>query len=286
MSVFSTLGNNQGWLAAPYATKAIVIDNQDTEYPDSGRVQVYIPDVHGVNIDKFFGQKESITFRFPGNNIIGDLTEEMVNYLRGICPWAVPCAPIIGETGPGIYRNGTASTSDVPCDSMNDNFAPANFAKPGSPYDASYADLASNPQFAILGRGNTFGNEYRSPSYSNQPKGVYGIPRVGATLLVTFLKGDTNFPVYLGNMPAVAEFQSILSVGGNQNSPKGFESPVNTKNSPIPLRPPPDAPPKPQPNVNTNAQPISRSPDVKPPPSSVQTTMKKIGEAISNLRRR
>jgi hypothetical protein len=280
MNVFTNKSNNIGWQPDLGVYRGIVIDNNDVKVPNSGRVQVFIPDVHGVNIVKFLKNKDSISYRFPGDGIIGDLTPDVLNYLREICPWAAPCMPIIGESGPGVYsKSGEASASDDPCNGSTDTNAPKYFNKPASMYEdptANVSDIYSDPQFYMLGRGNAYGNEYRSPSYSNQPKGVYAIPRVGAQLLLAFLKGDSNFPVYIGNMPGVSEYQQILEMDGTYpGSPKGFESMVDTSKLPLPVKPINQPLPQ-QPNINTQAEPISKQPDVKQPESVVTSTIDKI----------
>lgn len=282
MNTTTAKANNSGWQPYFGVFRGIVIDNQDTQIPHSGRVQVFIPDIHSINLVSFFADRDNVTFKFPGENIIGDLTPDMVNYLRTICPWATPCAPIIGETGPGLYNDGGfASATEIPCDGGSDQNAPAGFNKPSSQYEdpGKVNDVFSEPRFSLTARANTFGNEYRAPSYSNAPKGVYGIPRVGAQLLLSFLKGDCNFPVYIGSMPSTNEYQQIFQMDGTfPGAPGGYESLVKPPASSLPTKSVTET--APQPNVNTDAPQISKQPEPKPSALEVERNLDKVIEKI------
>ena len=258
MNVLTNKIDGAGWTADYNVYRGIVIDNQDKQYPNSGRVQIFIPDVQGLNLATFFKDKESINYNFPGNNV-GDLTEDVINYLRGFCPWAVPCLPIIGETGPGLYSNGNASVSEDPC-------APGAtpVAKPGLSQQG-VSDRFASPSADFNAKGNVYGSEYSSPDYSNHPKGIFAFPRVGAQLLVTFLKGDVNFPVYIGSMPGIVEFQQMYAVGQGYGAPAGYGS-----TAPIPPTARDTTAKAPQPNVNLDAKPLSRVPYRPPTPIANQ----------------
>ncbi|NBP04424.1 MAG: hypothetical protein EBU90_30940, partial [Proteobacteria bacterium] len=214
--------------------RAMVIDNADTQVPNSGRVQVFIPEIHGLNLQQFLKGKETVNYKFPGDNIESDLDSKTIKYLKTLCPWATACLPVIGETGPGLYnaRSGGATVNDNPCYGTSDANFPEKFIKPGaiteSPGHIS-PDAFSTPSFNFTARGNSHGAEYRAPTYSNAPKGSFAIPRVGANLLVMFWKGDPNFPVYIGYLPSAQDFANIFSMDGtNPGYPGGFETPVDT----------------------------------------------------------
>lgn len=239
--------------------KGVVIDNADLNTPYSGKVQVYIPDVHSVNLINFLKNKEAVSYKFPGDNLIGDMTDDVVNYLRNICPWAIPCMPIIGETGPGIYNNQQGSVSDDTCIDLTGNNTRE---KPASVYNDAFnaesnTDNFSNPKNIMSARGNPYGNSYQSPPYPNHSKGVFAIPRVGAQLLIMFFKDDPNYPVYLGSLPSESEFQQIYSMDGTYPGyPKGYEQqiqvPANTPEKNL-------KPDLQQPNINTNASELNLS---------------------------
>jgi len=259
MNVLTNKTDGSGWAADYNVYRGIVIDNQDKQYPNSGRVQVFIPDVQGLNLVNLFKNKEHASYKFPGDNV-GDLTEDVVNYLRGFCPWAVPCLPIIGETGPGLYSANGASVSEDPC-------GPATAiptTKPGYSMQ-DVGDGFANPSAYFNGKGNVHGLQYGSPDYSGYPKGIFAFPRVGAQLLIAFLKGDINYPVYIGSMPDLTEFQQMYSVGKGYGAPAGFESPA-----PVPPTARNINATAPQPNINLAAKPLSRVPFRPPTPIANQ----------------
>jgi len=276
MNVLTNNTDNTSWGANYNVYRGIVIDNQDKQYPNSGRVQIFIPDVQGLNLVNLFKDKENITYKFPGNNA-GDLTEDVMVYLRGFCPWAVPCLPVMGDTGPGLYANGNASVSEDPC---APNPAPGTnpTTKPGYTVQDTSDGFAS-PSAYFNAKGNPNGSQYSSPDYSNHPKGVFAFPRVGAQLLVTFLKGDINCPVYIGSMPGVDEFQQMYAVGKGYGAPAGYESPA-----PIPPTARDINATAPQPNINLGAPPLSKvlASSTTIPDKTVKATMDTINKNITN----
>lgn len=226
--------------------KAIVIDNNDVQIPNSGRVQIFIPELHSVNLQQFLKGKQTIQYKFPGNNIISDLDSNTLNYLKTICPWCIPSSPVTGESGPGLYNgfNGNATTNDNPCYGTSDTQYPDKYIKPGAVTESAHyivPDAFSSPRQNFTARGNSHGAEYRAPVYSNCPKGSFAIPRVGAMLLVAFYKGDANFPVYIGCLPSAQDFSSIFAMDGTTPGyPGGFETPVDTTNLQPPVKTDPD----------------------------------------------
>jgi len=264
MNFFASNSNSTGYQKHYGVYKGIVIDNYDKQFPNSGRVQVYVPDVHGANVDELFGERDTFVYAFPGDGLIGDMNNKVVEYLRKFCPWCIPTMPVIGDAGPGIYgsKAGVGSVSDDPCNGLDDSRAPLYFTKPSNMYentaDGTRGDGHSDPSAFITGKGNPYGTEYASPSYSNAPKGSFSIPRVGAQLLISFFGGDANFPVYLGILPSSSDFGSIYEMDGTfPGSPRGFESLVDTTKLGTPVRDVNAV--KPQPNINTDAQPVSKN---------------------------
>lgn len=252
--------------------RAMVIDNNDPKYPSSGRVQIFIPELHGVNLQRFLGEAESFTYKFPGDNIDTSLDSSALNYLKTICPWSYPSYPVIMESGPGLYnaRAGGSSTNDNPDYGTADNEYPNKFTKPAAMYESAsniHTDAFAVPSNNMVARGNSHGAEFRAPSYPNAPKGAFAIPRVGAQLLVAFFGGDVNFPVYFGALPSITDMTNVFSMDGTSPGvPKGFESPVDTANLVPPVKPTPSAD---QVSTQQAAQkgatgiPISRLPAVK-----------------------
>lgn len=284
MSFFTSSSNQTGYQKYYGVYKGMVIDNYDTQYPNSGRVQVYVPDAHGANIDELFGQRDTFFYAFPGEGLIGDMGSNVVEYLRKICPWAVPTMPVIGDAGPGLYgsQSGLGSVSEDPCNDLTGERSPVNFTKPSSIYeftaDGEQGDSFSRPEDFLAARGNPYGAEYASPSYSNSPKGVFAIPRVGAHMLISFFGGDPNYPVYLGVLPSSSDFGNILEMDGTfPGSPRGFESLVDVNSLNVPIRDPNAA--APQPNINLDAPQISNN-FVKPNQSQVQIALQNIIDQI------
>lgn len=224
--------------------KGIVIDNNDTDVQYSGRVKVFIPEIHGVDLQRFLNGKTNFTYKFPGNNIINDLDSNTLNYLRELCPWAAPMMPVLGGSGPGLYDDSTgqATITDNPEYGPNDDNYPERVIKPGSMYESAFyiCPDSFNGQSNLTAHANPAGAEYRVPHLSNCPKGTFSIPRVGATLLVMFYKGNQNFPVYLGVLPSAQDFSNIYNMDGSYPGyPGGYEKRVNTTNLTPPVKPEP-----------------------------------------------
>lgn len=235
--------------------RAIVINNNDPQLPNSGRVQVFVPEIHGVSLPQFLNGKKTFSYRFPGNNILSDLDAKTMDYLKTLCPWASPSMPVTGETGPGLYNDATgeATTSDCPDKPVSDDQHPVNHAKPavtnGGDGSIIVPDRFSNPVDNYVANANHAGADYRAPSFSNGPKGSFAIPRVGAQLSVMFFRGDSNHPVYIGALPSAQDFANILRVDGTYpGSGGGYESRVNVTNFNPPVKPVPT-----QAEISTNA---------------------------------
>lgn len=194
--------------------KAIVIDNYDEAFPMSGRVQVFVPDIHSVNLIATFKGTNISEFTFPGNNIRTSLTPDVLDNLKSFCPWASPMTPIASDIGPGFYNasDGTASITENDCVSLSARPSPA------SNYESLQSVLNTagghaNPAATFVSKANPL-PWLRTPSLTNKPNGVFSVPRVGATLLVQFFDGNPNFPVYLGSLPNASEFSSIMNAVG------------------------------------------------------------------------
>jgi hypothetical protein len=208
--------------------RGIVINTDDPTYKDSGRVQVFVPDLFGYDLGGILGSGTSFKFKFPGDNLTSNLTSDVIDYLKTICPWALPAFPIQGDEGPGIYdaSTGQASTTEnieygnVGSQTLEQLSFPAvqyEYNPPSDPF--------VDPYSAVSAEANVYGYDYGAPSYSNQPKGSFGVPRVGAYVLVSFFRGDVNFPVYHGYMPSVTDVKSIFnSVGTNTLYKSNYDS--------------------------------------------------------------
>ena len=77
----------------------ITINNNDPEY--RGRVQVFIPHLMPALYKDWNEKGEDISISCIGNNLDDSLTEEIVERLIQILPWAEAASPIIGSSSPG-----------------------------------------------------------------------------------------------------------------------------------------------------------------------------------------
>lgn len=231
---YSNLGDDNTLYLSVY--KAICIDNVDKQIPNSGRVQVFVPEIHGMRLAQVFKGKSNIEYKFPGINIITDLTPDVLEYLKTLCPWSQACLPVTGGSGPGLYNanSGNASVSEDPCSKPNQGEDPNRIPNPSAAYEFKrQRDPHANPVTNYVAKGNYSGAEYAAPSYSNCPKGAFAVPRVGCILLVTFFKGDPNFPVYIGTLPSADDFSSIYEQDGAfQGYPAAYESKVDSPSNP------------------------------------------------------
>jgi hypothetical protein len=85
--------------------KGIVVENVDTEIPKSGRVKVWVPEIYAVKLDGIMDitKKPSFSYKFPGSNIVSDLTPDNLKRVKDQLPWAILSSPIVGGGAPGKY---------------------------------------------------------------------------------------------------------------------------------------------------------------------------------------
>lgn len=84
----------------------IVIDNNDPE--QRGRVQVFVPHILPTLYENWNKNPDNnnIQITCAGSGMPGALTDEIVNRLRQILPWADVASPIIGQSSPGNVSGG------------------------------------------------------------------------------------------------------------------------------------------------------------------------------------
>lgn len=200
--------------------RGIVISTDDPACRDSGRVQVFIPEIMGYDLGGVSGGKNTFTYKFPGNNILSDLTSDVIDYLKDICPWALPAYPIMGDEGPGVYDGSTGQAS-VTENTEYGNIGSQSFEQgtfPSVQYEYNPpSDPFVDPYEASTAESNVYGYDYGAPSFSNHINGSFGVPRVGAHVLIAFFKGDINFPIYLGHMPSVTDIRSLFNGSGTSS---------------------------------------------------------------------
>jgi hypothetical protein len=86
----------------------VVIGSNDPEH--RGRVQVFVPHVLPTLYESWNKNPENgnIQINCPGSDING-LSDDIIDRLRQILPWAEAASPIIGQTAPGNASGGLAS---------------------------------------------------------------------------------------------------------------------------------------------------------------------------------
>jgi len=217
--------------------KGIVVKNND---PDQMlRCKIYIPDLSNIPLTTL-QEFKSISFKFPGKNNTQDnwsdtkLFEEMAKDL----PWAEQCSSLMGEHGPGRYYapEGTAVMTDT---DYPDGFETNNTTPPtledytGPPSFFFGLEGASNDAFDGSNEfvaSNPYTDMYTPQNYENAPKGVVGVPMVGAQVWVFLYKGDLNFPVYFGGRFNSRETALIYNSTGEEG--QSFDYPDTFENVP------------------------------------------------------
>ena len=217
--------------------KGIVVKNND---PDQMlRCKIYIPDLSNIPLTTL-QEFKSISFKFPGKNNTQDnwsdtkLFEEMAKDL----PWAEQCSSLMGEHGPGRYYapEGIAAMTDT---DYPDGFETNNTTPPtledytGPPSFFFGLEGASNDAFDGSNEfvaSNPYTDMYTPQNYENAPKGVVGVPMVGAQVWVFLYKGDLNFPVYFGGRFNSRETALIYNSTGEEG--QSFDYPDTFENVP------------------------------------------------------
>lgn len=211
-NIIQTKTNETGYVPDFGIHKGIVIDVVDP-IKGGGRVQVYVPDLHGVNLFAFLNAKGVANVPTVGGNV-GDLNKQALEYLKTFCPWADICSPILTDSGPGTSENNGEF-----------NLVAKNDAKKFEGLTTPFG----SPSNSLLPRGNPFAY-VTVPAYSQSPAGVYGVPRVGAQVMILFYKGDLNAPVCIGSANGVKQFAQIFALdGSSQNSPNSVPLPSDQK---------------------------------------------------------
>lgn len=199
-NVVQTRTNDTGYVSDFGIHKGIVIDVSDP-IPGGGRIQVYVPDIHGINLFGFLNSQGQADIPTVGSNV-GELNGQALEYLKTFCPWADICSPILSDMGPG---------------SSGDEF---NLVTPNNAQKfEGLTTQFGNPSDHLLPRGNPFAY-ITVPSYSQSPAGTFSVPRVGAQVMILFYKGDINYPVCIGGANGAPAFTQIFALDGSfQNAP-------------------------------------------------------------------
>lgn len=192
-----------------------VIANDDPEF--AGRVKIRI---EGVTTPV---AKESVSYKFVAGDNVGGLTPEQIDISRMSGVWARVMSPIIGESSLGKYNRtrNIASSADV------NN--PEGMENVGNEYDVEGRQTPPSAQFSRVSDGftnapdmmvqktNTYAYSYMAQGYPNAPKGIYGIPNVGAKVYVQFINGSFRDPVVIGSIVTSTGYKQTF--GTNTTAP-------------------------------------------------------------------
>tara|TARA_Y100000310_G_scaffold336481_1_gene421117 strand:+ start:1195 stop:3645 length:2451 start_codon:yes stop_codon:yes gene_type:complete len=226
----------------------IVIQNND---PDKrGRVKVYVPHISSSVYEKWIKSPIDKKFSFLGNNIDSDLNV-IVDELKEVLPWASCAAPLIGSTGSGRY-NANQQTGSISDSSKLTTTAKSTRTqytkyglnedgigeKPARIYEAKELEVHDGFNTTVDGisgagapnKVNKYSYQYKPSSYSNQPKGSFSIPNVGAHIWVFFQNGDPMKPVYFASSFSTVDWNQIYDSTNDMHGPD-YPGSYENKNS-------------------------------------------------------
>ena len=207
----------------------IVIQNNDPE--KAGKIKIFIPHISSTIYNNWVSKGKNKTLKFIGNNINEDLTE-VLDDLKKITPWADCAAPLVGESSSGRFNNfnltGSVSDSNF-LDTITsatsaltgEGAAPSNFYDETTRVTDAFTNASDN-----INRPNPLSYEYKPNGYSNEAKGAFCVPSVGAHVWVFFREGNPNFPVYFAASFGQSDWQGIYE---SQNEP-GLDYPSTYEN--------------------------------------------------------
>lgn len=198
--------------------KGIVIQNDDPL--QSGRVKVFVPDIHFslLGIEKEQSTLD-MNFGFFGKNISEssgsqkiDLTD-YIEILKQTLPWANVLQPIVGETGFPKYNSSTKESS------VSDNNDPTSTSLNQSSTQkegpqALYKNdknIWGDPAYSGGERVDGNSGTYDTQKPYNLPKGTFTVPSVNTQVWVEFIDGNPFAPIIIGSAPSTAEWQSFAN---------------------------------------------------------------------------
>ena len=205
--------------------RGIVVKNNTLSPEPDLKCKIFIPDISPIPIS-LMQKFKTLMFRFPGKNNTQDNwsdTQEFENMCDSL-PWAKQCAPLMGEHGPGRYYapEGTAVMTDTnfPDGFETNNTTPAtveDYTGPPSFFfgleGASNDAFDGSNEFVAL---NPYTDMYTPQNYENAPKGVFGVPMVGAEVWVLHERGDLLLPIYIGGISNSKETALIYNSTGEE----------------------------------------------------------------------
>lgn len=181
-----------------------VILNSDIADEDNirplGRVKVLI---HGVS---YINTQQNDEYKYPlGSNIPdGGASPETIKRVKEYEVWAYVLQPVAGTGSMARYnaKNNVALTSD------SDNITFDDSTPPAGNYPLIVSDGFSSTTVGTAGV-NPNAYAYTPDNRSNSSKGMFALPGIGSTVLVSFINGARGLPIVLGVVPGYDSVESI-----------------------------------------------------------------------------
>lgn len=208
--------------------KGIVVKNNDPLRLN--RVKIYIPELSNQPFDEWFEKFDDFNIKTPGINNQNDNWKDSDIYesIAGTIPWAEPCFPIFGESGPSRYYKdkkivsisdsnylqGLSAINTEPPTLETGGFAPAFLYENQGTY---IGDAFNDPTVNFSGDANPYSFMFKPSKHVNKAKGMIGIPEIGSKLWVFHWQGNLQFPVYFG---ASKDYRELTLLNDTDNTNK------------------------------------------------------------------
>jgi hypothetical protein len=195
-----------------------VIRNSDIVYGDTGELTIPAGRVL-VKLDGLsFTDKQGEEYNFPfGNNISGSVNSKNLELLEQYEILCDVAHSVIGNDGAGVYSAKTgdstiseSSDTSIWSEAQEHGSAPARMFQ--SEVSDGYGGEVGNIGTASV---NTNALAYASDYRSNQARGSFSLPGVGARVLVQFINGSYTQPVITHVIQSEVSFANMFDAGGN-----------------------------------------------------------------------
>lgn len=209
--------------------RGIIIQNNDPSH--AGQVKVWVPSISPSVYDNFNSLNKNKKIKLLGINKKSDLTSNVITELQIILPWCPLGMPLSNEGSTGRYNyfanvTKTSNGSNLLDNNKNDiNFTNCDDTDKETGEVKHFSDKSghifednenrlydafdgSNKNVNNL---NAFSKNYKPNTYSYSSRGEFGIPNVGAHVLVQFLEGDPHFPVVTHILYGQEDWDSVYN---------------------------------------------------------------------------
>lgn len=207
----------------------IVIQNNDPNR--AGQVKVWVPSISPTVYDNFNSLNKNKKIKLLGFNKKSGLTADIIAELRLILPWAPLAMSVSNEGSTGRYNffadvTKTSNDSNLLNTDRNDivfsefdkndkktRNTIINGDKPGAIYEENDYRLsdAFDGSNKNVNNINASAKNYKPNTYSRSSRGEFGVPNVGAHVLVQFLEGDPHFPVVTHVLYGQVDWNSLYN---------------------------------------------------------------------------